>query len=65
MQTLQRGTLNKITLSAGVEGFCFPQGHGDTDEKYLKYYIFVAVFGEVRAVCLDGFSDHCIFESPY
>ena len=22
-------------------------------------------FGQVRAVCLDGFSDHCIFVSPY
>ena len=32
---------------------------------FLVYYIFVAVFGQVRAVCLDGFSDHCIFVSPY
>ena len=23
------------------------------------------IFGQVRAVCLDGFSDHCIFVSPY
>ena len=23
-------------------------------------YIFVAIFGQVRAVCLDGFPDHCI-----
>ena len=29
-----------------------------------KYYIFVAVFGKVRADCLDGFSNHCIFVSP-
>ena len=28
-------------------------------------YIFVAVFGQVKAVCWDGFSDHCIFVSPY
>ena len=33
--------------------------------KYLQSYIFVAGFGQVRAVCLDGFSDHCIFVSLY
>ena len=26
---------------------------------------FCSCFGQVRAVCLDGFSDHCIFVSPY
>ena len=31
----------------------------------LYYSIFVAVFGQMRAVCLDSFSDHCIFVSPY
>ena len=27
----------------------------------ISNIIFFAVFGQVRAVCLDGFSDHCIF----
>ena len=31
----------------------------------VKSLIFVAVFGQVRAVCLDGFSDHCIFVSVF
>ena len=35
MQTLPGGTLNKLTLSAGVEGFCFSLGHGDVDRKII------------------------------
>ena len=35
---------------------------------FLRIYniiIFVAVFGQVRSVCFDGFSDHCTLTSPY
>ena len=36
-----------------------------TIKSNLQYYIFVAVFGQVKAVCLEGFSDHWIFVCPY
>ena len=30
----------------------------------LWYNIFVAIFGQTRAFCLDGISDHCNFDAP-